>query len=91
MPGCDHADERRLCIRHRHPQPFLALTTSNGKFYQNVLNRPGEAGGIDYWVGLLDNKQVSVADVLMGFSESAENKAALVGVMANGIAYDPFG
>jgi hypothetical protein len=61
------------------------------KFYLNVLNRPGEAAGVDYWASVLDKKLASVADVLMGFSESAENQAALVGVTANGIAYDPFG
>lgn len=61
------------------------------KFYVNVLNRPGESAGVDYWTGVLDKQLASVAEVLMGFSESAENKTALVGVMENGIAYDPFG
>lgn len=61
-----------------------------GKFYLNVLNRPGEAAGIDYWANVLDQKLATVAEVLMGFSESAENQAALVGVTAQGIAYDPF-
>lgn len=61
------------------------------KFYQNVLQRPGEQAGVDYWAGVLDNKHATVAEVLMGFSESPENQAALVGVMANGVAYTPFG
>ncbi|OON59139.1 hypothetical protein B0920_24790 [Massilia sp. KIM] len=61
------------------------------KFYQNVLKRPGEKAGVDYWTGVLDNKHATVAEVLMGFSESPENVAALVGVMANGVAYTPFG
>jgi hypothetical protein len=61
------------------------------KFYQNVLQRPGEKEGVDYWTGVLDNKYSTVAEVLMGFSESGENVAALVGVMANGVAYTPFG
>jgi hypothetical protein len=60
------------------------------KFYENVLRRPGEAAGIDFWTGVLDNHAASVTEVLMGFSESAENKAALVGVTANGIDYTPF-
>ena len=59
-------------------------------FYQNVLRRPGEKAGIDYWAGILDSKAGTVADVLMGFSESAENQAALVGVMSNGFAYIPY-
>jgi hypothetical protein len=55
------------------------------KFYENVLHRPG-----DFWSGVLDSKAATVAQVLMGFSESPENQAALVGVTANGIAYTPF-
>lgn len=61
------------------------------KFYQNVLNRDGEAAGVDYWTSVLDGGHATVAEVLMGFSESAENQAALVGATANGIHYTPFG
>jgi len=59
-------------------------------FYQNVLQRPGEKAGIDYWTGVLDSKAASLAEVLVGFNESAENHAALVGVMAGGFAYTLF-
>jgi hypothetical protein len=61
------------------------------KFYENVLHRPGEAAGIDFWSGVLESKSATVAEVLMGFSESPENQTALVGVMSNGMAYTPFG
>jgi hypothetical protein len=61
------------------------------QFYQNVLHRAGEAAGIDFWTGMLDAGRVSVVDVLVGFSESAENKTALVGAVEHGIAYTPFG
>jgi hypothetical protein len=61
------------------------------KFYQNVLQRPGEKAGIDYWAGVLDAKTGTVADILMGFSESAENQAALIGVVSNRITYTPYG
>ncbi len=61
------------------------------KFYLNVLQRPGDAEGITYWVNALDSRSASVADVLMGFSESPENQAALVGVTENGIAFHTFG
>jgi hypothetical protein len=57
------------------------------KFYDNVLHRVGEASGFNSWVGGLDSKAVTVADVLAGFSESAENQAALVGVIGNGFAF----
>ncbi|MFC0168161.1 FG-GAP-like repeat-containing protein [Pseudoduganella danionis] len=57
------------------------------KFYQNVLHREGETAGINFWTGLLDNHTITVADALVGFSESAENKAALIGTINNGFAY----
>lgn len=59
-----------------------------GKFYQNVLNRAGEPGGVNFWVGELNSGSRTVSQVLAGFSESAENKQ-LVGVaIANGITLD---
>lgn len=48
------------------------------RLYQNVLGRPGEPGGVQFWTSEL-NKGVSRASVLSGFSESAEN-VSLVGV-----------
>ncbi len=58
-------------------------------FYQNVLNRPGEAGGVAFWNGVL-NAGNPPEVVLAGFSESAENKAALAGLSTSGIALDLF-
>jgi hypothetical protein len=61
------------------------------QLYQNILHRAPEAGGLAFWTGVLDNKTATMADVLAGLSESAENKAGLVGVIGNGFAYDPYG
>ena len=61
------------------------------KLYLNVLHRPGEAAGVAYWTGVLDRGNASVSEVLAGFSESPENVAGLVGVLANGFAYTPYG
>ncbi|MCG2584103.1 DUF4214 domain-containing protein [Massilia sp. TS11] len=55
--------------------------------YQHVLHRAGDAGGISYWSQLLDSHQASLAQVLIGFSESAESKAATAPLVANGIPY----
>jgi hypothetical protein len=81
-----------------HSQEFrdvYGATPSNrdivDKFYQNVLHRPGEAAGIDFWVGLLDQHAITITDALVGFSESAENQAGVIGVITNGIPYTPFG
>jgi Ca2+-binding RTX toxin-like protein len=61
------------------------------KFYTNVLGRAPDAKGAEYWTGILNNKQDTVANVLANISESAENKASLVGVIGNGFEYIPYG
>lgn len=57
--------------------------------YQNVLHRAPDAGGLGTWTNLLDTNQWSRAQVLIGFSESTENKAALIGVMQAGMEFIP--
>ena len=50
----------------------------NGVFvadlYQNVLHREGDASGLAYWQGVLDNGTATRTQALVGFSESAENE-----------------
>ncbi len=40
--------------------------------YQNVLGRPGDAGGIGYWTAQLDQRRRTRGEVMVGFSESTE-------------------
>jgi hypothetical protein len=54
--------------------------------YANVLHRSPDAAGYAYWSAAMHNGG-SRADMLMQFSESAENKAALVGVIGDHFAY----
>lgn len=58
------------------------------KLYQNVLNREPDSGGMLYWMGMID--QIGRAETILGFSESAENQAQLIGVTNGGINFDPF-
>lgn len=58
-----------------------------GKFYVNVLHRQPEQGGFDFWVGVLDRNQASVADVLAAISESNENVTSLAAVIGAGFEY----
>jgi hypothetical protein len=60
------------------------------KFYENVLHRAPDPTGNQFWIDVLDRHAATVVDVLLEFSESAENVAALVGVMNNGIEYLPY-
>jgi len=59
--------------------------------YQNVLHRAGDPGGEAYWLDHLNAGDVTRPQVLSMFSESAENKAALIGAIANGFTYLHFG
>lgn len=71
---------------------FQALYGSNPgndqfvtRLYSNVLHRAADAGGYNYWLGLLDQKLISKTDALVQFSESPENQAGVIGVIQNGI------
>lgn len=62
--------------------------TSNAQFvdllYQNVLGRPADTAGRDFFVDHL-NRGTSRADMLVAFSESVENKANTAGIVNAGI------
>ncbi|GAA0575359.1 hypothetical protein GCM10009416_12510 [Craurococcus roseus] len=58
--------------------------------YQNVLGRAPDATGLDYWVGGLNGGALARPDVVLGFSDSAEFKAATAPALAGGVwAPDP--
>lgn len=59
------------------------------RIYENVLHRKPDAEGTAFWLDVLNSGRATPAEVLAGFSESGENKAALVGVISNGIEYVP--
>jgi hypothetical protein len=67
---------------------FGAAASDNGAYvdrlYQNVLGRAGEAEGRAFWVASL-NGGASRADVLVAFSESAENKAGTASLVQGGL------
>ena len=60
------------------------------EFYLNILHREPDATGQAFWRDVLDRHLATVADVLVKFSESPENVAALVGTIENGISYLPY-
>lgn len=53
--------------------------------YKNVLGRSPDEEGLSYHVRSLELWGLSRADVLVGFSESPENQAAIVGVAGGGL------
>lgn len=56
------------------------------QLYFNVLGRPGEQEGVEFWEDQLA-QGVSMAAVLMGFSEGNENIAGVAPEIAGGIWY----
>ncbi len=60
------------------------------KLYNNVLHRAPELAGFNWWVNAVDTGAMTKAQALAGFAESAENKAALIGVISHGIEYTPY-
>lgn len=56
------------------------------QLYANVLHRLPDSGGLAFHVNAL-NTGLTRADDLIGFSESNENQAALLGVISNGMVY----
>lgn len=73
-----------------------ANTDIVNKLYQNILHRNGDPGGVAFWLDILNNRKASLAQVLIGFSESTENKQGLqavtglgIGVFEAGIDYAP--
>lgn len=73
---------------------YASATTNRdivAQYYVNVLKRPGELAGLDYWTGILDNKQDTLAGVLRNFSEGPENKAGAAAAIAAGIRYIEYG
>lgn len=55
--------------------------------YQNVLHRPGEAGGVAYWNQELNAGRVTKAAVLEAFATLPEGASLVAADIASGIAY----
>ena len=58
------------------------------QLYANVLHRAPDASGLAFHVGNLSTGANTRANVLVGFSESPENQAALIGSIQNGMVYN---
>src|SRR5437764_432758 len=70
---------------------LYGANTTNAQFvtalYQNVLHRTPDQAGYDFWLQGLQT--ASRAQVLIDFSESAENQAQVSSSIQNGIGYLP--
>lgn len=62
----------------------LQLVTS---LYQHILGRAPDHAGLDFWTTQMNNNALDKSHLLTSFSESNENKIALIGQIENGIEY----
>lgn len=68
----------------------LSTTQFVTELYSNVLHRPLDQAGADFWVTAIDQRGAQRADVLAQFSESAENQAQVIGSIQAGFEYTPY-
>jgi len=61
------------------------------RMYRNILDRDPDQGGYTFWLDVLDSGRAGVNTVLAQFSESVENRDAVAELIANGIAFTPYG
>jgi hypothetical protein len=57
------------------------------RVYNNILGRDGEPEGLIYWTSEIEAGRRDMASVLIGFSESQENKALVLPAIEDGIWY----
>ena len=69
------------------PSNFDLLT----RFYQNVLHRAPDEEGFNWWLDAMNRGSATPIQTLIDFSESAENKAQVIGSIQNGIEYQVYG
>lgn len=56
------------------------------RVYKNVLNRNSDPAGFNYWIGRM-NAGASRVDILLAFTDSAENKASTDAAISKGMAF----
>lgn len=84
--AADFTDSAEFAQRYGAPDNAGFVTL----LYANVLGRAPDAAGLNTWVGGLNSGALTRADAVLGFSDSAEFKAATAPALANGLwAPDP--
>jgi hypothetical protein len=78
--GFVHSNEFKTTYGQFSNQGFV------GEIYENVLGRAAESAGLSYWLDELSSGRMDRAEVLLGFSESAENVALVGQVIEQGYA-----
>jgi hypothetical protein len=59
------------------------------ELYANVLHRAPDEAGFAYWKPIIESSPAALSQVLVAFSESAENRDAVAKIIGNGFEYQP--
>ena len=59
-------------------------------FYENVLGRTPDEGGLNFYTGVIESKDRTVGRVLAEISDSQENYDGTIELIANGIVFEPY-
>ncbi|QGZ39496.1 uncharacterized protein DUF4214 [Pseudoduganella flava] len=79
-----HSDEFNRMYGNADDAQFLTA------LYRNALHREPDQPGLQSWLTAI-SLGLSREEILLGFSESAENQAQVIGSIQNGIEYHPVG
>lgn len=93
--GMDLLEVAARFIDSNEFRSIYGSSSSNSEFltklYQNILGRQPEVTGFDWWLNqMATNPEKTRAKVLADFSESPENMAGVIGLIASGIPYEPW-
>lgn len=75
---------------HDNYQTGADIASLVSGFYQHVLHRAPDQGGLEYYVGVIESREKTVGQVLAEIADSPENYAATIGQIQNGIEYLPW-
>lgn len=91
--GLDLAEAARGFLASQEFQDLYGSAPSDellvGQLYRNILHREPEQGGFDFWMARLQDG-LAREEVLVAFSESAENVDAVAELVAHGFSYVPY-
>ena len=59
-------------------------------FYEHVLHRAPDQGGLDYYVGVIESHEKAVGQVLAEISDSPENYDATIDLIGSAVEYLPW-
>ena len=66
------------------------ITSIVTDIYEHVLHRSPDQGGLNFYVGVIEDHEKSVGQVLAEISDSSENYVSTIGQIENGIDYIPY-